>query len=75
MAVSVTVLPSATEYGPPASALGASFIAIRTTDGSWSDAWSANSALTCTGSKTNGRVAQPPPSRMWSSACELPSKT
>src|SRR5207237_4019521 len=36
---SVIELPSATEYGPPASALGGSLSVSRTTEGTWSDAW------------------------------------
>ena len=46
----------------------------RATCGSWSDAWSKNSALTCTESYVaswrSSRVT-----RIWSSVCELPSNT
>ena len=73
--MSVTELPSATEYGPPASAVGASLSAIRTTDGSWSEACTANSAFTCTGSKTNGRAKSGPLMRTWSSTCAFPSNS
>src|ERR1044072_6249102 len=38
VAVSVTVEPSSTAYGPPAEADGGSVSSTRTTDGSWSDA-------------------------------------
>jgi hypothetical protein len=39
-AVSVVLEPSATLYGPPAATNGGSFRNTRTTDGSWSEAWS-----------------------------------
>src|SRR3954468_6753028 len=45
------------------------------TTGSWSDAWSANSALTCTGSISLTRSATAGEATTWSSACELPSNT
>src|SRR2546421_270103 len=41
-------LPSATAYGPPAFAVGGALSVSLTTDGSWSEAWSANSEFTWT---------------------------
>src|SRR5436190_11482697 len=75
VAANVRLDPSPTVYGPPAPTLGGSLRVIRATDGSWSDAWSANSALACTTSKAIGRAASASLTRTWSSVCEFPSKT
>src|SRR6266542_1250870 len=70
-----TDAPSATAYGPPAPAVGGSLNVIRTTDGSWSLAWTANSEFTWTTSNVNGRPNSASLERMWSSVWALPSKS
>ena len=47
----------------------------RATSGSWSDVWSANSALTWTASNDASVAVSALAREDWSSACELPSKT
>ena len=55
-------------YGPRRSSLA--------TCRSWSEAWSANSEFTCTGSYSMGnRSSRLLETRIWSRTCELPSKT
>jgi hypothetical protein len=53
----------------------ASYGRSRATCGSWSDCWSANSAFTCTESYSGSGSSSAGDTRMWSSACELPSNT
>jgi hypothetical protein len=71
----VTVEPSSALYGPPAEDDGGSFSSTRTTDGSWSEAWSKNSAFTCTGSNTSDRANSGSLKSTWSSTCPLPSNS
>src|SRR5919198_1624119 len=73
VAASPTLLPSSTLYGPPAATVGGWFNVTSMTDGSWSDAWSANSAFTCTTSKTSGSAKSASLTSTWSSTCAFPS--
>ena len=61
-------------HGPRSGVLSY-FTFSRATCGSWSEAWSWNSAFTCTESYSGRGLISALVTRIWSSVCELPSNT